>query len=678
MRIKALGNLLFFIVSSTVIAQQRVIDSLELQLKNPTNGLSEVEILNELSWYYYAQSNSETGIKMADRAISKAIELNDSLQLGLGYERKGLNYQKQGKDSTALSLYDVASNIYKKINNGRRRLATLNYNLGFFHMKRANYIESIEKSNIALEVFTTNRDTLKIARTLNQIGVSQLYLGNYAQAQESFNNGLLLIESIGKDKTYFYAEILSNEGLLQEKLSHFETALKLQKRALKIHEDNENMSGIASTQNNIGKLLSILGNKEEALVYYKKSYEIKKQIGNEYRIANALSNLGILYSELKRNGEALKTLNEAKGIYNALNHETNLSTVHKGIGEIYLESNELKLAERHFDSALTFAKNAKDKRAIYLAKNDLSKVAFKKTDYKSAYVLSKESDSIKETVLSDENRDEIANLKAKYEYEKEKAILEADFEKGKAIDQAKIKRQVLIRNLAIFGGILGIVILWFGFNLVRRKKESDLNAKIATSQLQTLKAQMNPHFIFNSLNSINDFVKKNKKEEASRYLTRFSAMMRKILTNSKEEEVSLDDEIKFLEAYIKLEQQRLKNSFEFEIKVDEKINTEDTLIPPSVLQPFIENSIWHGLSEKENGHLMVTFIKKQDNLLCIIDDNGLGIKPKKNNHESVGIGNAQDRLSLVNSLKGTDAKIELIEKNEGVRVEIQLPLSLKF
>ena len=194
---------------------------------------------------------------------------------------------------------------------------------------------------------------------------------------------------------------------------------------------------------------------------------------------------------------------------------------------------------------------------------------------------------------------------------------------------------------------------------------------------------MNPHFIFNTLNSINDYILQNKKDVASHYLTQFSAMMRKILDNSKEEEVPLNEEIEFLETYIKLEQQRLANKFTYSIKVDNGINTEETLVPPSLFQPFIENSIWHGLSEKKgtDGLIEINFTKEQNSLVCTIDDNGMGmeqIESKNLNRKSFGTSGAQSRLDLLNKLKGTNAKIDFINKSEGVRVEIRLPLSLEM
>ena len=440
--------------------------------------------------------------------------------------------------------------------------------------------------------------------------------------------------------------------------------------------------GISNTYNNLGKLYGLLDQDKKALEMFNLAYEIKKRKGNRLRIANALTNLGITYYNLKQHNKAYEHLNLAKSIYKELGHETNLSVIHKNLVDIDLDKGQPKKAALHFNSAYVHANNVGDKRGIYLAKEGLAKTAFESTNYKKAYTEQQEAQTIKDSMLSNEKRDELAKVKAKYEYEKEKVVLEANFKKNKAIDEAEIKQQTLVRNISIVAGIFGISILAIGLTLFRRKKEADLNVKIVTSELQKLKAQMNPHFIFNTLNSINDYILKNEKNIASHYLIQFSSMMRKILNNSKEEEVLLSDEIEFLETYIKLEQQRLANIFTYNITVDDDIDEKETLVPPSLLQPFIENSIWHGLSEKEgNGRLTISFTKEQNALICTIDDNGIGMKLKaedNTNKKSFGISSVQNRLDLLNKLKRTDAKIDFVEKDNGVRAVIRLPLSLKF
>src|SRR6185295_6580718 len=140
-------------------------------------------------------------------------------------------------------------------------------------------------------------------------------------------------------------------------------------------------------------------------------------------------------------------------------------------------------------------------------------------------------------------------------------------------------------------------------------------------EMKALRAQMNPHFIFNSLHSINKYVMENDRENASAYLSKFSNLMRLILENSREHEVALAEDLHALELYIQLESLRFKNKFKYLIETDPAIDKENTLIPPLLLQPFVENAIIHGIQNKESGLIRIS-VKKENNMIkCAVEDN---------------------------------------------------------
>lgn len=175
--------------------------------------------------------------------------------------------------------------------------------------------------------------------------------------------------------------------------------------------------------------------------------------------------------------------------------------------------------------------------------------------------------------------------------------------------------------------------------------------------MQALRAQMNPHFIFNCLSSINRFILKNKTDEASDYLTKFSRLIRMVLNNSKQSFISLEDELETLRLYLEMERLRFKNSFDYNFKYKNSINLNNIFIPPLLLQPFAENAIWHGLMHKqEKGFLNFDFSAEQKFLLCTITDNGVGreqaesLKSKSaEKQKSMGLKITTERLSLLNT-----------------------------
>jgi hypothetical protein len=172
------------------------------------------------------------------------------------------------------------------------------------------------------------------------------------------------------------------------------------------------------------------------------------------------------------------------------------------------------------------------------------------------------------------------------------------------------------------------------------RKQESLKYKIIETEMKSLRAQMNPHFIFNSLNSINGFIIENKTHLASDYLTKFSRLIRLILENSKNETISLEKEIETLKLYLLMESLRFENKFEYTIQVDDDVETEDIAIPPLMIQPYVENAIWHGLLPKTTkGRVLINISKQLDTVIIKIQDDGIGrknalinkkIRPEKN------------------------------------------------
>lgn len=225
-------------------------------------------------------------------------------------------------------------------------------------------------------------------------------------------------------------------------------------------------------------------------------------------------------------------------------------------------------------------------------------------------------------------------------------------------------------------------------NSIRKesKLKEDYSKKLAETEMKALRAQMNPHFMFNAMNSIQKYILKNEPQLASQYLTKFSRLIRVILEQSQKKSVSIEEEIELLMLYTDLEKMRFDNQFEFLISVDSNLSKETVQIPSMILQPFIENAIWHGLLHKVgSGIIKLSITKKNDSTICIeIEDNGIGRKKatelKSKNalkNKSYGMQITQDRLSLLNQYNATIKIIDLYDDNEngiGTIIELLLPL----
>ncbi|MBS1742703.1 MAG: histidine kinase [Bacteroidetes bacterium] len=222
----------------------------------------------------------------------------------------------------------------------------------------------------------------------------------------------------------------------------------------------------------------------------------------------------------------------------------------------------------------------------------------------------------------------------------------------------------------------------------------EINKMLAESQLMALRAQMNPHFVFNCLNSIQECIVTQKYGEASKYLNKFSKLFRSVLNNSGKKLVTLEEEREVLELYLELEQMRFEQSFTYELTVDDELEMDEILLPSMLLQPYVENALWHGLMHKDGERKMKIEFKRinEDIFRCVIDDNGIGRKKsyelkdqqsKAKRHESKGLKISKDRLTLIER-QGYHASIQIIDKYDdrgeialGTTVVIELSTFLK-
>ena len=209
---------------------------------------------------------------------------------------------------------------------------------------------------------------------------------------------------------------------------------------------------------------------------------------------------------------------------------------------------------------------------------------------------------------------------------------------------------------------------------------------MAELENKMLRSQMNPHFIFNSLNSIQKYIWENKEEEAAEYLASFAKLMRAILENSRKEYVLLQEEMKVMKLYVELEHRRSNGGFDYNLKAAESLLQQQALIPPLIMQPFIENAIWHGLNKKEGkGNLLVQVFEKDNQLICVIDDDGAGIQlteaTESKENKSLGIEITRQRIQKLIESTGANASIVVLDKKqenmgEGTLVTITLPLKM--
>lgn len=236
--------------------------------------------------------------------------------------------------------------------------------------------------------------------------------------------------------------------------------------------------------------------------------------------------------------------------------------------------------------------------------------------------------------------------------------------------------------------LIGAIVFIYLTRVKQIRQRADVDRLLAQTEMKALHAQMNPHFIFNSLNSIREMILSNENKEASHFLSKFAHLIRITLDQSGQTFVSLRNTIDYLKRYTEMEQIR-KNNFTCSIEVDDALDLDESLLPPMLIQPFIENAIWHGTPARQTIAIKVGFKKEGKAMICTINDNGIGINQSMKNktehtitHQSLGISNIRNRITLLNEKYHLDSDIKIVDKkdlpgdNTGTLVILRLPLEI--
>lgn len=694
---KAFYSVLFFtLISFHANSQFSIIDSLKTELQSKQQADSfRFRILNSLS-YELCKSNPEEGLLYADSAYTLAQKLKVPK-----YEQEALlsradNLEKSGKDSSAMMLYSQLLESCSKTGN-RYAMANIYQRISIVNFNRADYHTALDYLNKAIILFSELKDTTRLAGCYNSVGVNQMRLGNYPEAIESYLKAEAIFEKTNNPE--YFAMVSSNIGLVYSRMEEFEKDLEYQQKAYRIYQQVDNKFGMINCLGNLGNTYDNLDNLDRALEFYNRSIVMGKEFNFPRNVASGLTNSAGVFIQQSRYKEAAEALTQAVPFYEKAGDKSAAAVAYGNLARMYDEATveELKKAglkftdknaeaEKYFRLALQSAKDAADKTQIYRGLTSLSSFFETKKDFKNAFDFYKQSIVMRDSIQSDRKKKEIERLQMQAEFDKREALLVAEHEKEQALSEAEVNQAEFMRKVYASGGILlaaGGILLFVQYkrrrDAMEKKHDALLQAEITETEMKALRSQMNPHFIFNALNSINDSIQKLDTEKASYFTIRFAKLMRMVLENSEQKEITLRDELAALEMYLQVEKLRLDNKFDYSILVDENIDSDNLFVPPLILQPFAENSIWHGITPKAGrGKINIVINKENDMLRCIIEDDGIGRAKTNGNIEpgrqSLGMKITADRIKLLNKLRNTHASFHISDKEQGVHAEISLPL----
>lgn len=630
-----------------------------------------------LSDYFFSQGvnySEKYDLKNAEKYFSKALEIDLEIKqfdnIGSDYKELGKVYQEKGDINRAIDYYLKSIAVLKKrkgIEEEENNYMIDDYNcLSFIYYNKGDYSKAIQYQF----------EKLKVTR--------------HKKSNQYFNKKL-------------------------------------------------NISNIGESYNNIGFFYAKENETAKAFYYYNKAYKLQKSIQNNHRISLIYRNIGITFLDKKQYNKALTYFNLSTQLSEDKSIDIN-NTLAKGI--IYLNTNAIDSAYANFSNALEIAKKNNISKLDADIYYNLSQVYFQKKNWNLAEEYAQKSIAISQkrlniletkkcaellyqiykqtnntakalqilelsTKLNDSiNRKENQNamLKAEFKLENQNKIAQIKtLSKDKKIATLESERQkTIVLTLGIL--IISLVLIsYFLFNKYKIKKQNELlksqldeaqktieaEKKATESELKALKSQMNPHFIFNALSGIQDQFMYGDKAIANEQMGNFTYLTRQILNVSGKKQILIATEIEILSKYLELEKMRFKTDFEYQINLSETIDEDYHEIPPMLIQPFVENSIKHGLLHK-NGLKKVSIHfeldPNEEYIICTIEDNGIGrtksAEIKANSqikHEAFSTQSIEDRLLLLNEnlhLQNLITYEDILENNlvMGTKVTINIPL----
>jgi tetratricopeptide (TPR) repeat protein len=561
-----------------------------------------------------------------------------------------------------------------------------------------NNSKAIELHVFALKLAEEINDRKLLAYTYNNLGADYMVTGDFSNAIKHFLASLSIKEeklpngeTIGTLKSI--ASSLSNLGAAYDEMGNYDKALEFYMKCLGIHTETGNKKGIGSILNNIGVVYEEKGDYSLALDYYHRALALRRETGDSVKVGVTLLNIGIVYLDmgdyskaLEYHFQSMKTADENSDPYrtaNALN----------SIADIYLEKNQPDSAFPYIQKGLTIARKIDAKKLMADSYRFLAKYYLQKNNYQKAAEAQQELLAIKDSLFRMDMNEKVAEMQTRYETEKKQKEIEL-LKKDTEIKQLEIAKQK--DQKIIFSIVAGFLLLTGIFLFSRyRLRQNNLRIVLEKKNLETeqklLRIQMNPHFIFNSLNSVQGYISANNSFLAMTYLAKFAKLMRYILENSRKNMILLEDEINALTLNMELERIRFKENFDFKVVVDEKLDPSALFIPPMLIQPFIENAMKHGLRNKSgNGMLEVNFKPAGKLIYCTVKDNGIGreaaekLKKEKNpNHKSVGMEVTAERIEVLRQQYKEDISIIISDLTNpdgsaaGTEVKLRIPFEVE-
>lgn len=553
----------------------------------------------------------------------------------------------------------------------------------------ANYYADLALKNaskVGLDDFSAHAENNKSMLLLNQL--------RYSEALEHALAALKLYEKLEMRKEANQTE--DNIGNIFYSLKKYDDAKVYFVRALENRITLGDSLGIAVSHLNLGSLYSKAGKYTEAIEEQRMCLQMAEALGHDRLIAIASNNLSLALMELGRYEEAEQYLQRSIAICLRTQNKSSLKSAFQKLAENFRYRKALDSAISYYHKSIQIGDEMHDFIGHRIAYEALSEIYELKGEYSKSIQYLRLVQEISDSSFSDEVEENVAKYQVQYETDRlnrEKLLALAEKKEiATALkfqqSETEIANLKLSRNSYIIAGLLlclALIVVLFVVLQMRSKLKNQV--KILELKQSILQSQMNPHFIFNALNSIQNQILNRDRKDAYAYHSKFSELMRSVLEASNRETISLEEEVSAISNYLDLEQLRTDDKFDFTVTVDPNLDLRTTMVPPLLIQPFAENSVWHGLMNKAgHGHIQIDISASPTGIHYAIVDNGIGRKRagefnalQSRNHASRGVQVTNERVRYFNLAYGRQLEMQITDLTDaqgqasGTRVEIEIP-----
>lgn len=601
-----------------------------------------------------------------------------------------IDYQEIHSKLAPFSNDSIALRYIEKRTNSNKYLLGETYalnQLGNLYLELSIYPKALELYQEALDTSIEAGNIEFRVHSLNML--STLYRATDAikSALDYSQEALELAETIIEPNNSLKGSItvsLSSIGSIYQLLEQYDLAIEKYEKSMILQKELDDKQGLAISHQNLGECYEYQGKLEPALKNFRKALVYNEIIdANRGKIICNYS-IAHVYVHLGKINEAIPILenNLLKAI--SIGDQKIITTIYINLGWALIRLGDYDAAEINLEYGLSLAKSNEFHAEIAEANKFLSELWIKRDDYQKGMLYFKESRKYEERITNSLNLRYVNDMILRYESQIRTNQLDRLAKENETV-RLKLKKN---RTMLIIIGIFLILIVGILYILYR---QSQLNAekKLLTLEQSMLRSQMNPHFLFNSLNSIKLYIINNEKKNAVHYLNKFSKLVRKILEASSQREISLAEELETVALYMNIENIRFSNEINFNVDIKDDIDTHNIKIPSLILQPFLENALWHGLSSKDGAKNIDLVVKKGKSgfIEIIITDNGVGrdaaqkIKDSKVlKRKSVAIDITKERLANFSRDYENFFHVDIIDKFDddtnpiGTQIVIFIPI----